>query len=67
MVKRIKRANVTHNGKKAVLSLADVPFPMGQGLELMLMDSYGKEIEVSYPESIEHGIAAFDTALAMYQ
>ena len=32
------------HGKKIIIDLANVPFPLGNGLEVMVMHSNGKEI-----------------------
>lgn len=61
-----KRETVKNGKKTVIVSLADVPFPLGQGLELMVMKPDGTEIEVSYPESVYTGMVDFKKMVKKY-
>ena len=66
MITRYQSQTVKNGKKTVIVSLADVPFPLGQGLELMVMKPDGTEIEVSYPESVYTGIVGFRKMVKKY-
>lgn len=55
------------NGRRIVIDLADVPFPMGSGLEVaVLYASSGKEIEMFHPATVEEAISVYHHMLEKY-
>ena len=55
------------NGRRIVIDLADVPLPLGSGLEVaVLYASTGKEIELFHPAAVEEAVSVYQRMLDKY-
>ena len=55
------------NGRRIVIDLADVPFPLGSGLEVAVFyASSGKEIEMFHPATVEEAVSVYQRMLDKY-
>ena len=61
------RAVRKYNGRRIVIDLAEVPFPLGSGLEVMAMyQSTGKEIRSVHPDNWEDAVRAYQQMLSEF-
>lgn len=58
----------TWRGRRIVIDLADVPFPLGNGLEVMVMyASNGKGIRSVRPSDVDEAVKVYQEMLDEYQ